>query len=115
MSETVRGLRVAADGSTTEVSVAAPPPSGQRRGRQRDQWLPAITLLSRIVPEYVAIRRAATEALAAGNGQLSLWIDTLTAQGGCNLADAATIAAKAGLVEAGMLTQERADAVFAPV
>lgn len=115
MSETVTGLRVNEDGSTTEVTIAVTPSSGPPRQRPRSQWLPATVLLNRIAPEYAAVRKAAADALQAGNGQLMLWIDTLTAQSGCTLNAPATLAAKAALVQANLLTQQRADAVFAPV
>jgi hypothetical protein len=115
MSETVTGLRVNEDGSVTEVTLTVTPASGPPRQRPRSQWVPALVILNRIAPEYAAIRKAAADQLEAGNGQLMLWIDTLTAQSGCSLTDPVTLAAKAALVQANLLTQQRADAVFAPV
>lgn len=78
-------------------------------------YLPMFTLLGRLtIAEYTAIRQAAAAQLAAGSGQLEQWLDMArTAPNGVNLTDAVTIAAKASIVGAGLLTQARADAVFA--
>ncbi|HEY4406126.1 MAG TPA: hypothetical protein VGN55_15875 [Xanthobacteraceae bacterium] len=75
----------------------------------------AFALLGRLSDaEYTAIRQAASVQLAAGNGQLERWLDMArTAQGGVNLGDPVTLAAKATLVSAGLLTQARAEIVFA--
>jgi len=76
----------------------------------------ASTLLGRLsVAEYTAIRQAAAAQLAQGSGQLEQWLDMArVADRGINLYDPVTTAAKAALVAAGLLTQSRADAVFAP-
>ncbi len=78
-------------------------------------YIQALTLLGRLLPaEYVAIRQAAAAELSAGNGQMEQWLDMArTAPGGVNLIDPATVVAKAAMVSAGLLTQARADAVFA--
>jgi hypothetical protein len=74
----------------------------------------AAVLLGRLtLAEYTAIRQAAAAALAAGNGQLEQWLDMArTSVAGIDLNDPATVAAKAALVSAKLLTQARADAVF---
>jgi hypothetical protein len=114
MSGTVTGIRHNPDGSTTIVELPRGTPRPPRP-RPGSTWVPATVLLARIAPEYAAIRKAAADALEAGHGQLMMWIDTLTAQGGCDLEADNTKAAKAALLSAGLLTQQRADAVFAPV
>jgi hypothetical protein len=115
MSGTVTGIRHHADGSVTVVELPRGTSPSSPRPRPGPNWLPATKLLERITPEYAAIRKAAADALEAGQAQMSLWVDTLTAQGGCDLNADSTKAAKAGLISAGLLTQERADAVFAPM
>jgi hypothetical protein len=115
MSGTVTGIRHNADGSVTVVELPRGTPPSSPRPRPGSTWLPATVLLERIAPEYAAIRKAAADALEQGHGQLMMWIDTLTAQGGCQLEADNTKAAKAGLIAANLLTQQRADAVFAPV
>jgi hypothetical protein len=114
MSGTVTGIRHNPDGSVTTIEIprGTPRPARPRPG---STWIPAAVLLERIAPEYALIRKAAADALERGDGQLMMWIDTLTAQSGCDLTAANTRAAKAALIAAGLLTQERADAVFAPV
>ncbi len=79
--------------------------------------LPAATILSRLtLDEYTAIMQAATAGLAAGNGQLSDWLDLArTTQGGVNLSNAATVAARAALIAGNLLTAARDAVVFAPV
>jgi hypothetical protein len=94
----------AADDVTAAIAALPPAPV----------HVPAATLLARLTAaEYTGIRQAATAQLAAGNGQLELWLDMArTAIGGINLNDPATRAAKAAIISAKLLTQPRADAVF---
>jgi hypothetical protein len=77
-------------------------------------YVAASTLLGRLsLAEYTGIRQAAAAQLAAGNGQLEQWLDLArTSVAGIDLTDPATIAAKAALVSAKLLTQARADAIF---
>jgi hypothetical protein len=76
--------------------------------------VPTATLLSRLTAaEYTAIRQAASAQLAAGNGQIELWLDMArTAIAGVDLNDPATVAAKVALVSGKLLAPARADAVF---
>jgi hypothetical protein len=64
--------------------------------------------------EYAAILTAAQQKLAQGDASMQRWIDTLRLTGTVRLDDPMTIAAKAGLVAAGLLTQNRADVIFGP-
>jgi len=81
----------------------------------RPVYLDPFVLLGRLtLSEYTLIRQAAGAQLAAGNGQLEQWLDMARiAPSGINLLDPVTIAAKAAVVAGGLLTQARADAVFA--
>jgi len=94
----------ALDEVTAAIAALPPPPV----------WVQTFALLGRLTPkEYTAIRQAAAARLAAGDGQLEQWLDMArTAPNGVNLGDPATAAAKAALIEAGLLTPARADAVF---
>lgn len=56
---------------------------------------------------------AAVTAAAVGSVQLQRWLDQLRMLGYVDVASASAVAAKAGLVSAGLLTQDRADAIFA--
>jgi hypothetical protein len=88
------------------AAIAALPPDPVR--------VPTATLLGRLTAaEYTAIRQAAAAQLAAGNGQLELWLDmSRTATAGVDLNDPATVAAKAALVSGKLLAPARADAIF---
>jgi hypothetical protein len=69
-----------------------------------------VTFLARVADgEYQAIAAA-----AAQNAQIARWIEMLRLRGDIDVNGATAQAAKAGLVAAGLLTQERADAIFAP-
>lgn len=69
--------------------------------------------LSRLTDaEYIAIKAAAATQEAAGNAQLSRWIETLRATNSINLASNEAQAAKAAFVRDDLLTPERADIVF---
>lgn len=63
--------------------------------------------------EYIAIDAAAAAQKTQGNAQLARWIETLRATNQINLAGTEAQTAKAALVGAGLLTQQRADIVFA--
>jgi hypothetical protein len=63
--------------------------------------------------EYAGIIGAANAQLATGNAQLYRWIETVRATNRINLAGSEAQTAKAALIAAGLLTQERADLVFA--
>lgn len=94
-----------ADEVTAAIAVLPPAPV----------YLPSALMLSRLTAnEYVAIMQAAAAQLAGGNGQLALWLDMArTATNGVNLNDPVTAAAKAGLIVGNLLTQDRANAIFA--
>lgn len=69
-----------------------------------------VTFLARLVPaEYQAIIAA-----AAGNAALAMWIEMLRMRGEIDVTATTAQNAKAVLVGAGLLTPQRADAVFAP-
>jgi hypothetical protein len=55
----------------------------------------------------------AIQTAARGNAQISRWLTTATATNQVNLASEESQAAKAGIVAASLLTQQRADVVFA--
>lgn len=57
---------------------------------------------------------AAIIAAAAQNAQLARWLDIFRLRGEIDVAGTTAQAAKAGMVALGLLTQERADEVFAP-
>lgn len=72
------------------------------------------TLIGRLTGvEQVAIYKAANTAMVNGNASYMLWLTASNARGTIDLADPATIAVKAAIVTAGLLSQARADAVFA--
>jgi hypothetical protein len=80
----------------------------------RPMWIDAVTFLGRVtLDEYTLIRQAAAAQLESGNGQLELWIDNVRAAGKVDVHGVATKTAKAALVNAGLLTQQRADVIFA--
>jgi hypothetical protein len=93
------------DAAILAAVAALPPPPVYRS---------AFALLGRLtLAEYTGIRQVAAAQLAAGNAQLEQWLDMArTAPNGVNLVDPLTVAAKAALVAAGLLTQPRADAIF---
>jgi hypothetical protein len=64
--------------------------------------------------EYLAVVNAANTAFANGNPQMTRWLELIRVNGVVNVESGTAIAAKAALVAAGLLTQERADIVFAP-
>jgi hypothetical protein len=67
-------------------------------------------LLARVTDaEYAAIMAA-----AASNVGIARWIELLRMKGVVDLGDPVAQAAKSGLVAAGLLTAERAEAIFAP-
>jgi hypothetical protein len=75
----------------------------------------ASVLLGRLTDaEYTAIMQAATSQLAAGNGQLSRWLDMARTASVVGLTDEPTVAAKSMMVSAGLLTQARAAIIFVP-
>jgi hypothetical protein len=57
--------------------------------------------------EYAAITAAALR-----NPQIGRWLDIFRLRGEIDVAGSTALAAKAGLVAAGLLTQERADVIF---
>lgn len=72
--------------------------------------IPGSDFITRVTDaEYLAITAA-----GRSNGQIGKWIELLRMRGEIDVTGATAIAAKAGLVAAGLLTQARADAIFAP-
>ena len=70
--------------------------------------------LSRLTAgEYAAILNAAHNQLSANQPMLSIWIDTLRLRGNIVVTDQSAIEAKAFLIAQNLLTQERADLIFA--
>jgi hypothetical protein len=66
------------------------------------------TFLSRVTDaEYAAITGAALQV-----PQIGRWLDTFRLRGEIDVAGTTALAAKAGLVAAGLLTSERADVIF---
>jgi len=73
-----------------------------------------VKFLQRLTPEeYAAILNAARTMLINAQPQLSIWIDTLRLKGFIVVTDQAAIDAKAFLIAQSLLTQERADIIFA--
>lgn len=62
--------------------------------------------------EYSNIKNTALAQMQQGNSQLQKWIDIATAEGFIDLNRQATKDAKAALIQAQLLTQERADLIF---
>lgn len=82
-----------------------PPPSTKVDG---------LTFLKRLTPEeYAAVISASDQALATGNPQLALWLDMVRVNGGVDVVGPDAEAAKAFLVQAKLLTAERAERIFA--
>lgn len=77
--------------------------------------IPTAIVLGRLTDaEYTAIMQAAAASLAAGQGQLSRWLDQArTSQGGIGRSDPATLAAIGALEGAGLLSADRVAIVFA--
>lgn len=73
--------------------------------------LDGVEFLSRVTNA----ERAAIKAAAAANADIDLWLEIFRLRGEIDVAGTTALAAKAGLVAAGLLTQERADVIFAPV
>lgn len=68
-----------------------------------------LTMLGRLTaPEYTAIRQAE----AADYAGMGRWLDALRVNGEVNLFGSTAEAAKAGMLQAGLLTQGRADQIF---
>ena len=73
--------------------------------------LEGVEFLSRVTAQ----ERAAIKAAAAQNADIDLWLEIFRLRGEIDVAGSTAIAAKVELVAAGLLTQERADIIFAPV
>lgn len=90
-----------ADGNTPDPYVPPPAPAPIINGA---------LFLSRITDaEYTAIITASQT-----NVPVARWIEILRIKGVVNLGDPIATNAKAGLVAMGLLTQQRADTIFAP-
>lgn len=94
------------------INVEAPEPVTRP---VRSKPVSGLVFLARLSDaEYAAILGASQQGLAGGQPQLVRWIDMLRLAGQINLQGDDALAAKAAVVAAGLLTQERADEVFAP-
>lgn len=70
-----------------------------------------VMFLARVTDEeYAAITGAALQ-----NPQIGRWLDIFRLRGEIDVAGSTALAAKAGLVAAGLLTQERAEVIFSHV
>lgn len=83
--------------------------SDAKRIERNPAMIEGMVLLARLTDaEWMAI-----QATARANAQISRWVTIATATNQINLASVETLAAKAGLLESGILTRERVDIVFA--
>lgn len=81
---------------------------------RRPQIVQGLTFLNRLTDEeYGGILGAAQTTFEKGDVVLMRFIDALRVNGQLNVGDEAAHAAKKLLIENKLLTQERADAVFA--
>lgn len=83
--------------------------------RENEPVIPQTTIdgaafLSRVTDQEYAD----TLALAQSNAQVARWLDILRMRGVIDVSGNTARAAKAGLVQLGVLTAERADVIFAP-
>jgi hypothetical protein len=77
--------------------------------------IPWQTFLARLTDaEYIAIKRAIATQITAGNATVARWYDRVSTAGGIVTTDPSTATVKAAAVTASLLTQQRADIVFAP-
>jgi hypothetical protein len=77
-------------------------------------FIPYPIFLARLTDaEYIAIKRAIATQITNGNAAVARWYDKVS-NGGISTTDPSTPIVKAMAVSAGLLTQERADIVFAP-
>lgn len=73
-----------------------------------------LTFLKRLSPEeYATIITASDHALAAGSPQLALWLDMVRVNSGVDVAGPDATMAKQFLVQSGLLTEARAERIFA--
>lgn len=76
--------------------------------------VPALEFLDRLTDEeYAAVIAAAEEARAGGDVQLSRWIDAVRVNKDVDVRSARVLAAKAALIEMGLISAERAEVIFA--
>ncbi len=112
---TVTGLRDGQPHSTTaeidDAEIARRKAAADaRRTARSTPPLDGRVFLARLTDaEYTAIIAA-----SIGNIQLARWIEMLRMVGTVNVTDAVAMEAKAALVAGGLLSQSRADQVFAP-
>lgn len=77
-------------------------------------FIPFQTFLARLTDvEYTNIKKAIASQITAGNATVARWYDKVS-NGGISTTDPSTAIVKAQAVSAGLLTQARADIVFAP-
>jgi hypothetical protein len=77
-------------------------------------FIPYQTFLARLTDaEYIAIKRAIATQITSGNATVARWYDKVS-NSGVHLLDASTATVKTMAVSAGLLTQARAEIVFAP-
>lgn len=85
-----------------DLQFVAPPPQ------------PAIIPYSAFRAQWTDAEKAALHAACVSSWQIDDFVGLARAQGNINLTSSAGLAAKAALVAASVLTQERADALFNP-
>jgi len=106
-----------ADGSVREGSITVDPAAASNPKPKPRPAPPLLgtVILSRVTDaEYAGVLAAAQAQLATGNAQLQRWLDILRINGTVDLASPDTQTAKTALVSAHLLTQARADIIFAP-
>lgn len=93
-----------------EVEEVAPEPGGPMPPETPlSKYIDGAAFLARVTDEeYAAVLTA-----AQSSPQLSRWVDILRMRGVIDVKGNTALAAKAGLVSLGLLTQERADEIFA--
>ena len=78
--------------------------------------IPGDVFLARVKDaEYVAVINAASAALAIGDPTMTRWLELVRVNGHVDTKSETAIIARAALVAAKLLTQERADLIFSPL
>src|SRR5437879_5917298 len=99
---------------TIEQIAAAQATKSARDAARPAQPISGVDFIHRLTAdEYADILNAARTMLIANQPQLSIWIDTLRLKGQIVVTDQAAIDAKAFLIVQNLLTQVRADLIFA--
>lgn len=109
------------DKKTWRISVYDAATDSQKAAAQAviDAFDPSVTPSNTIVDGLVFLDRHTDDeynsitVASRDNAQLRRWIDMLRLRGEIDVAGGPAVAAKAALVQAGLLTAERADIIFA--